>query len=156
MKSNFEYLLSFLHCKILNCKRVEDRRWTSLPVVHKCALVVQLKDGRVVTDTYDLGVDEQRFKNFLGTFDNSEVSQAALLVDCYNFKKELSARVVINITAMDSINDMFKLSIDVESGSMKVEGTDGLTNSVQTYVSGSFIGLDHAPTFWFDNEPLIN
>lgn len=148
MYNAFNHVLTFLHCKILNCKRVEDRRWVSLPTTHQCALVAELSDKEIIQTSYNIKNSSQAQREFIVKVGGREVQRAALLTDCYNFKNELVARITIDIT---TDGESYKLLVAIESARMRVETANGFVTKGLFEITDT-VPLDHAPNFWFEGD----
>ena len=57
--STFSKLMDYIHYKILACKRIEERRWISLPVKHKCVIVVNPIDDPITHKVFDIEQTEE-------------------------------------------------------------------------------------------------
>lgn len=158
--STFSSLMKYIHYKVMVCKRIENRRWVSLPVKHKCVLVVNTMEGRILHKVYGIEqVDDVciYFEEELGK--DCCIRQIALIVDCYNYSDKFVGRIAIDISG-DLRSKQSFLGVSIDSDVLKVKE---LNTSEENYtlnqgytIENSSMNAENFPEFYADGGEILS
>lgn len=158
--STFRDLMKYIHYKIIACKRIENRRWISLPVKHKCVLVVNTMEGKILHKVY--GIEQADdicvyFEEELGK--DCRIRQMALIVDCYNYSNKFVGRIAMDISG-DLMSRQTFLGVSIDSEVLRVKE---LNTSEESYtlnqgytIENNSMNAESFPAFYADGGEILS
>lgn len=153
----FKSLMKHIHYKIMACKRIDNRRWISLPVKHKCVLVVNTIEGVILHKVYGIEQADEMcvfFEEELGK--DCNLRQVALIVDCYNYSNKFMGRIAMDISGDFKTEQSF-IGLSIESESLRVRDYDaGYTFSRGYTIDNGSMDMESFPSFYADGGKILS